>query len=114
MALLTSDIVWLVAREVVLPDGSVQRVLTPQLYALVDSSTGSLTSGLFNSGTLAARETLNMCAGNDTWSSLATPCQPGQALKAIAHAVKPRSLKACEDHSQKQSVFQGRRNHDHF
>jgi filamentous hemagglutinin len=80
MALLTSDIVWLVAREVVLPDGTTQRVLAPQLYALVDPSTGSLSSGLisangvsinltgglFNSGTLAARENLAINAQSIT------------------------------------------------
>lgn len=32
MAQLTSDIVWLVEQEVTLPDGSVQKVLVPQLY----------------------------------------------------------------------------------
>ncbi|WP_142838339.1 S-layer family protein, partial [Klebsiella pneumoniae] len=35
MALLTSDMVWLVAREVTLTDGSVQQVLVPQVYARV-------------------------------------------------------------------------------
>jgi filamentous hemagglutinin len=80
MALLTSDIVWLVAREVVLPDGTTQRVLAPQLYALVDPATGSLSSGLisangininltgglFNSGMLAARENLAINAQSIT------------------------------------------------
>ncbi len=37
MALLTSDMVWLVAREVTLTDGSVQQVLVPQVYARVKS-----------------------------------------------------------------------------
>ena len=37
MALLTSDMVWLVAREVTLTDGSVQQVLTPAQMALLTS-----------------------------------------------------------------------------
>ncbi|MBQ0917973.1 filamentous hemagglutinin N-terminal domain-containing protein [Hydrogenophaga aromaticivorans] len=80
MALLTSDIVWLVERTVQLPDGRSQRVLVPQLYALVDRKTGTLqpglisakgttinlSGGLFNSGTLAAREDLAINAGSIT------------------------------------------------
>ncbi|WP_374414010.1 filamentous hemagglutinin N-terminal domain-containing protein, partial [Hydrogenophaga sp.] len=45
MALLTSDIVWLVERSVTLPDGRTQRVLVPQLYALVDPDTPTLSQG---------------------------------------------------------------------
>ncbi|MBW8466752.1 MAG: filamentous hemagglutinin N-terminal domain-containing protein, partial [Thiobacillus sp.] len=80
MALLTSDIVWLVERTVQLPDGRSQRVLVPQLYALVDRKTGTLqaglisakgttinlSGGLFNSGTLAARDNLAINAGSIT------------------------------------------------
>jgi hypothetical protein len=80
MAQLTSDIVWLVERTVQLPDGRSQRVLVPQLYALVDRKTGTLqpglisakgmtiklSDGLFNSGTLAARENLAINAGSGT------------------------------------------------
>ena len=80
MALLTSDIVWLVERTVTLPNGSTQRVLVPQLYALVDPSTPTLSAGLisargvdiklsgglFNSGTLAARENLSINAASIT------------------------------------------------
>lgn len=80
MALLTSDIVWLVERTVTLPNGRSQRVLVPQLYALVDRKTGTLqaglisakgttinlSGGLFNSGTLAARENLAINAGSIT------------------------------------------------
>jgi filamentous hemagglutinin len=40
MAALTSDIVWLVSREVQLADGRVHTVLVPQLCALVDSNRG--------------------------------------------------------------------------
>ncbi|PKO26355.1 MAG: hypothetical protein CVU36_24830, partial [Betaproteobacteria bacterium HGW-Betaproteobacteria-9] len=80
MAQLTSDIVWLVEREVQLPDGRVQRVLVPQLYALVGPDAGhlqpglisakgmtiDLSDGLFNAGTLAARENLAINAGSIT------------------------------------------------
>ena len=57
-----------------------QRVLVPQLYALVDRKTGTLqpglisangttinlSGGLFNSGTLAARDNLAINAGSIT------------------------------------------------
>lgn len=43
MAMLTSDIVWLVEKEVTLPDGSTQKALVPQLYARVQE--GDLTAG---------------------------------------------------------------------
>lgn len=80
MAQLTSDIVWLVEQEVQLPDGRVQRVLVPQLYALVEHDTPTLrpglisakgmdinlTGGLFNSGALAARENLAINAADIT------------------------------------------------
>lgn len=80
MALLTSDIVWLVERTVQLPDGRTQRVLVPQLYALVDANSNTLSAGLisakgvnielsdglFNAGTLAARENLAINAGSIT------------------------------------------------
>lgn len=42
MALLTSDMVWLVAREVTLADGSVRHVLVPQVYARVKAGDRSL------------------------------------------------------------------------
>lgn len=43
MAMLTSDIVWLVEKEVTLLDGSTQKALVPQLYARVQE--GDLTAG---------------------------------------------------------------------
>jgi len=43
MAMLTSDIVWLVEKEVTLPDGSTQKAFVPQLYARVQE--GDLTAG---------------------------------------------------------------------
>lgn len=79
MAQLTTDIVWLVAKEVALPDGSTQRVLVPQLYAArlrADdlTPTGALiaandlrlnTSGtLATSGALTGREVVALTAEN--------------------------------------------------
>lgn len=69
MAALTDDIVWLVNRSVVLPDGSEQTVLVPQVYLRANSAdvtgTGSIVAGndvvvnnegaLKNSGTIASR-----------------------------------------------------------
>ena len=49
MALLTSDIVWLVEKEVTLPSGKTTKVLVPQVYAMVREGdllgTGALISG---------------------------------------------------------------------
>lgn len=49
VAQLTSDIVWLVEKEVILKDGTKQRALVPQVYAMVRegdlSTTGALLSG---------------------------------------------------------------------
>ncbi|ASG19235.1 hemagglutinin repeat-containing protein [Salmonella enterica] len=78
MALLTGDIVWLVNTTVTLPDGSTQTVQVPQVYARVKpgdvSSTGALITGrdvvmklggnLFNSGSLAGRQTVQLSADN--------------------------------------------------
>lgn len=77
MAALTSDIVWLVEKEVTLPDGSTTRVLVPQVYVRVQpgdlDGTGSLLAGreinlqltgnLNNQGTIIGRELLNI-SGN--------------------------------------------------
>ncbi|MET3135439.1 adhesin HecA-like repeat protein, partial [Oxalobacteraceae bacterium GrIS 1.11] len=78
MAALSSDIVWLVEKEVTLADGSVQKVLAPQVYVRlrdgdIDGS-GSLLSGkdvdihvtgdLVNSGTIAGRDILKLTADN--------------------------------------------------
>ncbi|SFO06140.1 Haemagluttinin repeat-containing protein, partial [Formivibrio citricus] len=78
MAALTSDIVWLVQKEVTLADGSKQKVLAPQVYARlkegdIDGS-GALLSGntldlnlsgdLVNSGTLAGRSVVALTADN--------------------------------------------------
>ncbi|HYP86394.1 hypothetical protein [Variovorax sp.] len=41
MAHLTGDIVWLVERTVTLPDGSVQKVLAPQVYVRVKDGTST-------------------------------------------------------------------------
>ncbi|NWA41857.1 hemagglutinin repeat-containing protein [Pseudomonas reactans] len=70
MALLTSDMVWLVKQDVTLPNGSVQSVLVPQVYARVKKGdldgSGALLSGnnlvlnsqndLTNSGKILGRE----------------------------------------------------------
>lgn len=72
MEQLTSDIVWLVEREVKLSDGSLQRVLVPQLYAVLEegdlNGKGALLGGrdlvlelsgdLLNEGTLRADHSL--------------------------------------------------------
>ncbi|MBA3594581.1 MAG: hypothetical protein H0W47_12405 [Polaromonas sp.] len=78
MAQLTSDIVWLVEREVTLADGTVQKVLVPQVYVAVQpgdiKADGSLMAGqsinlnltgdLSNSGTIAGRNIVSLTANN--------------------------------------------------
>jgi filamentous hemagglutinin len=80
MALLTGDIVWLVNTTVKMPDGSLQTVLVPQVYAKVKpgdiDGSGALIAGnnvsirldgdLFSSGTLNGRRVLQLDAGNIT------------------------------------------------
>ncbi|TCQ72543.1 filamentous hemagglutinin [Raoultella ornithinolytica] len=80
MALLTGDIVWLVNTTVKMPDGSLQSVLVPQVYAKVKpgdiDGSGALLAGnnvsiklngdLFNSGTLNGRRVLQLDADNIT------------------------------------------------
>ncbi|WP_323662020.1 hemagglutinin repeat-containing protein [Pectobacterium parmentieri] len=72
MALLTTDMVWMVRKSVTLADGSSQTVLAPQVYTNVRSNeqigAGSLLAGntisvglaggMLNSGRIAARDTL--------------------------------------------------------
>ena len=78
MAGLTSDIVWLVEQEVVLADGSMQKVLAPQVYVRVREGDidgqGGLLAGkevnlnlegdLTNSGTIAGRTIVKLNAEN--------------------------------------------------
>ncbi len=78
IAQLTSDIVWLVAQEVTLPDGRSETILVPQVYARVRpgdiDGSGSLLSGatvnlkltgdVVNSGTLAGRQLVRIDAAN--------------------------------------------------
>ncbi|AWH87783.1 hemagglutinin repeat-containing protein [Limnobaculum parvum] len=78
MANLTSDIVWLVSRDVTLPDGSIQTVLVPQVYAMIRpqdiDGSGALLSGkqvnlqltndLVNQGRILAGDKLNVLAQN--------------------------------------------------
>jgi filamentous hemagglutinin len=78
MAALTSDIVWLVEKDVTLPNGQVTRALVPQVYVQVRDGDlkpdGSLLGGdrvklslagdLTNSGTIAGRELVNLRATN--------------------------------------------------
>lgn len=80
MALLTGDIVWLVNTRVKMPDGSMETVLVPQVYAKVKQGdidgSGALIAGnnvsmklngdLFNSGTIAGRKVLQLDADNIT------------------------------------------------
>ncbi|WP_345828016.1 hemagglutinin repeat-containing protein [Erwinia sp. HDF1-3R] len=76
MALLTSDIVWLVNQTVTLPDGTQQTVLVPQVYAKVKegdlTGDGALMGGnnvalsaqndITNSGTIQGREVTQLTA----------------------------------------------------
>ena len=78
MAQLTSDIVWLVEREVTLPDGQTTRALVPQVYVLVQpgdlegsgaliagQSVGlNLTGDLLNQGRLVGRDLVFITAEN--------------------------------------------------
>lgn len=77
VAHLTSDLVWLVEREITLPDGRSQRVLVPQVYLRPRAgdlhADGTLIAGdtvellvrdtLRNAGTIAAQEALIIDAG---------------------------------------------------
>lgn len=63
MAQLTSDIVWLVERDVTLPDGRVTKALVPQVYVrIVD---GDLTGG----GALISAGAVNLNVSNDLTNS---------------------------------------------
>ncbi|MGE5493451.1 MAG: hemagglutinin repeat-containing protein, partial [Actinomycetota bacterium] len=78
MAQLTSDIVWLVEKDVVLPDGSHTRALVPQVYVRVREGdldgSGALLAGanvnvdvkqsLVNSGAIAGRNIVTLAADN--------------------------------------------------
>ncbi|WP_314972690.1 hemagglutinin repeat-containing protein [Comamonas testosteroni] len=78
VAQLTSDIVWLVTKEVTLADGSKLSVLVPQVYVRVKpgdlDGTGTLlaasdvnlilSGNAINSGSIAGRNTLNITAEN--------------------------------------------------
>ncbi|HAT4414213.1 TPA: filamentous hemagglutinin N-terminal domain-containing protein [Klebsiella oxytoca] len=63
MALLTSDMVWLVAREVTLADGSVRHVLVPQVYARVKAG------DLDGSGALLGGENVALSVSRDVTNS---------------------------------------------
>ena len=63
MALLTGDIVWLVAQTVTLPDGSTQQVLVPQVYATVKAG------DLDGSGALLAGKTVGLNLSGDLTNS---------------------------------------------
>ncbi len=78
MAALTSDIVWLVEKQVTLPDGQKVTALVPQVYVRLQesdlSASGALITGnavnlnlagdLVNSGTIAGRNVLLLTAEN--------------------------------------------------
>ncbi len=63
MALLTSDMVWLVKQTITLPDGTPQDVLVPQLYARVKSG------DLDGSGALLAGNNISLNLSNDLTNS---------------------------------------------
>ena len=78
MAQLTRDIVWLVEKDITLPDGTTTRALAPQLYVHVqegdlqaggaliagNSVNFNLTGDLTNSGTIAGRTVAALTANN--------------------------------------------------
>ena len=78
MAQLTSDIVWLVEKDITLPNGTTTKVLTPQLYVVAKKgdlqNDGALLSGdaidlklsnnVMNSGTIAGRTVVALNAEN--------------------------------------------------
>ncbi|QHE85398.1 two-partner secretion domain-containing protein [Hydrogenophaga sp. BPS33] len=79
MAALTSDIVWLVAEDVTLPDGRREKALVPRVYLAPRagdlSPSGALIAGetvkihmsgdVLNSGTVAGRQLVQVTAGRD-------------------------------------------------
>jgi filamentous hemagglutinin len=78
MAVLTSDIVWLVEKDITLPNGQTTRALVPQVYVQVrngdltpdgallggDQVKLALTGDLTNDGTIAGRQLTNLSAAN--------------------------------------------------
>jgi filamentous hemagglutinin len=75
MALLTGDIVWMVAQMVTLPDGSTRQVLVPQVYATVRAG------DLDGSGALLAGKTVGLnLTGNLTNSGRINGQQSTQIL----------------------------------
>ena len=68
---MTSDIVWLVEKDVTLPDGSTQKVLAPQVYLL--PRTGDLKAD----GTLIAGQSLTLRSGE--LSNSGTGCRADAA-----------------------------------
>ena len=78
MALLTGDIIWMVAQTVTLPDGRTQQVLVPQVYATVKAGdldgSGALLAGktvglnltgnLTNSGRISGQQSTQILAEN--------------------------------------------------
>ncbi|AYU97689.1 filamentous hemagglutinin N-terminal domain-containing protein (plasmid) [Enterobacter cloacae] len=75
MALLTGDIVWMVAQTVPLPDGSTRQVLVPQVYASVKAG------DLDGSGALLAGKTIGLnLSGNLTNSGRINGQQSTQIL----------------------------------
>ncbi len=78
MKALTSDIVWLVAKTVTLPDGSTQQVLVPQVYLMTrvgdlkadgtiiaaNNTVIQTTGDVKNTGTIASRNVTLIEAGN--------------------------------------------------
>ncbi len=96
VAQLTSDIVWLVEKEVTLKDGSKQRALVPQVYAMVRegdlANSGALlsgnnvnistTGGITNNGTILGRQLVHINA--QTVNNLGGGLIQGDAVNASA------------------------------
>lgn len=97
MALLTSDIVWLVEQTITLPDGTRQKVLAPVVYQAVRSGnlsvtgallggntiTLNLTGNVVNSGNINGQSVTSITAGGDI-SNLGGRITGGQAVGLYA------------------------------
>ncbi|MGL4666383.1 MAG: hemagglutinin repeat-containing protein, partial [Saezia sp.] len=79
MKALTTDIIWLVSKNVTLPDGSVESVLVPQVYA----SSGS--SLIHTGGTLISANNAYLGGENKTLNNLATIAARGNLVVDAAN-----------------------------
>ena len=74
MAQLTSDIVWLVSRDVMLPDGSIETVLVPQVY------TASGASLINTDGTMISANNVYLGGQDNTLTNRATIAARGNLV----------------------------------